>query len=134
MTFFSAPSFFRHQKDSGSWSIYLNTEDLFDVNCILLLNYIQVQSTTPMLLTWKRKRMFSWSKAVFYYIILMWDWVKQRNIAVIGDSIFLMKTWSGRYLFWNKTKRYFLLTLFYLYRLIILRKFLFFSTLYQNVS
>ena len=29
-----APSFFRHQKDSGSWSIY-NTENLFDVNWIL---------------------------------------------------------------------------------------------------
>ena len=26
--------FFRHQKDSGSWSIY-NTENLFDVNWIL---------------------------------------------------------------------------------------------------
>ena len=36
LTFFGAPSFFRHQKDSGSWSIY-NTENLFDVNWILVL-------------------------------------------------------------------------------------------------
>ena len=35
-TFFSTPSFFRHQKDSGSWSIY-NIEDLFNENCILIL-------------------------------------------------------------------------------------------------
>ena len=38
--------------------------------------------------------------------------------------IFFVKTWTDRYLFWNKTQRYFLLTLFS-YRLIILWKFLF---------
>jgi hypothetical protein len=35
LTIFATPMFFRHKKDSGSWSIY-NTEDLFDVNCILV--------------------------------------------------------------------------------------------------
>ena len=35
LTFVGAPFIFRHQKDSGRWSIY-NTEDLFDVTCILV--------------------------------------------------------------------------------------------------
>ena len=36
LTFFSAPLFFRHQKDSGRWRIY-NTDNLFGVICILIL-------------------------------------------------------------------------------------------------
>ena len=34
LTFFSLPSFFRHQKDSGRQSIYKG-ENLYDVSCIL---------------------------------------------------------------------------------------------------
>ena len=35
LTFYNMPSFFRHQKDSGSWSIYKG-ENLFNVSCILV--------------------------------------------------------------------------------------------------
>ena len=34
LTFYAMPSFFRHQKDSGSWSIYKG-ENFFNENCIL---------------------------------------------------------------------------------------------------
>ena len=34
MTFIGSPSFFGHQKDSGSWSIY-KVENFFDESCIL---------------------------------------------------------------------------------------------------
>ena len=34
LTFYTVPLFFRHQKDSGSWSIYKG-ENFFNENCIL---------------------------------------------------------------------------------------------------
>ena len=37
LTFYAMPLFFRHQKDSGSWSIYKG-ENFFNENCILALS------------------------------------------------------------------------------------------------
>ena len=56
-TFSAMPLFFRHQKDSGSWSIYKG-ENFFNENCILevIVMYLQQQHhftylATPMVIS-----------------------------------------------------------------------------------
>jgi hypothetical protein len=38
LTFYAMPLFFRHQKDSSSWSIYKG-ENFFNENCILVIKH-----------------------------------------------------------------------------------------------
>ena len=47
LTFYAMPLFFRHQKDSGSWSIYKG-ENFFNENCILIsLTFLSLMHSFP---------------------------------------------------------------------------------------
>ena len=64
LTFYAMPLFFRHQKDSGSWSIYKG-ENFFNENCILDLKFNDYHSCGVLDFTCFKKMNYVWVKIVF---------------------------------------------------------------------
>ena len=121
LTFYAMRLFFRHQKDSGSWSIYKG-ENFFNENCILALSAARkvARMTTEIIECYHSRYHFTvkqnkeWTKKNNYFnfghfwrflILQCWRDDKNRNNSDRGLAKFPF--WSplwycNRYLFYYK--------------------------------